>query len=343
MAKKAMFEGSLPRLSTTSTGGPRRVAVLAFDGVVLGDLSTASELFGRARLVSGEAAYRVEVCAHKREVRTEQVGLVVPGRLSRLRSADLVVVPGIDDLDRPVEQVVLKNIQDAAGRGARIASICTGAFVLARTGLLDGQRATTHWRVAAELARRFAGIKVEPGVLYVDNGQVLTSAGAAAAFDLCLHIVRNDCGAQVAARLAREAVMPLERAGGQAQFIIHEAPSLGGTTLGPLLDWICENLNQPLTLPALAHQARMSQRTLSRRFSAHTGATPAAWIASARVRRAQELLESTDWSVEQVAGAVGFSSAAILRERFRQGVGTSPQAYRKAFRHVQPGGERAQG
>jgi len=222
----------------------------------------------------------------------------------------------------------------AAGRGARVASICTGAFVLAATGLLDGLRATTHWLAAGDLARRHPTIDLDPNVLYVDNGRVLTSAGAAAGFDLCLHMVRRDLGADVAASVARLAVMPLERAGGQAQFIEHVPPSDAATTMAPLLGWMEQNLSRELSLPVIAARAAMSTRTLSRRFREQVGATPAAWLAHARVRCAQRLLETTDLDVERVAAAAGFGSAAVMREHFGTVVGTSPLLYRRAFSRV---------
>jgi transcriptional regulator GlxA family with amidase domain len=206
--------------------------------------------------------------------------------------------------------------------------------VLAATGVLDGLRATTHWLGAADLARRHPSIDVDANVLYVDNGRILTSAGAAAGFDLCLHMVRRDLGADIAASVARLAVMPLERAGGQAQFIEHVSPSEATGAMMPLLTWMEQNLAQELPLPVIARRAAMSTRTLSRRFRQEVGATPAAWLAQVRVRRAQRLLETTDLAVERVAAEAGFGSAAVMRERFRSVVGTSPVSYRQAFSRV---------
>jgi transcriptional regulator GlxA family with amidase domain len=215
-----------------------------------------------------------------------------------------------------------------------VASICTGAFVLAATGILDGLRATTHWLGAADLARRHPSIDVDANVLYVDNGRVLTSAGAAAGFDLCIHLVRRDLGAEVAASVARLAVMPLERAGGQAQFIEHAPPSEASGSLAPLLTWIEENLSRQLPLSVIARRAAMSTRTLSRRFRDQVGTTPAAWIARARVRSAQGLLETTDLAIEHVAEEAGFGSATVMRTHFGSVVGTSPLSYRRAFSRV---------
>jgi transcriptional regulator GlxA family with amidase domain len=203
--------------------------------------------------------------------------------------------------------------------------------VLASTGALDGLRATTHWLVASELARRHPGITVDPDVLYIDNGRLLTSAGAAAGLDLCLYLVRCDLGAEIAARAARVAVMPLERAGGQAQFIEHPTPGDTGTPIGKLTEWIEHNLTADLSLSILARRAAMSTRTLCRRFHEQVGETPAAWIVRARVARAQRLLETTDRSIDEIGLAVGFRSSTVLRDRFSRVLGTTPRAYRQSF------------
>lgn len=202
--------------------------------------------------------------------------------------------------------------------------------MLAASGALNGLRATTHWRAASALARQFPAIRVEPDLLFVDNGRVLTSAGAAAGLDLCLHLVRRDMGSAIAANTARAAVMPLERSGGQAQFIVHQEPD-ADESLAPLLVWIERNLKKRLSLTSVACQAAMSNRTLSRRFREQVGAAPAQWITKARVRRAQKLLETTRLSIEQVATESGFHSASVLREHFSAILGTSPRAYRQAF------------
>jgi len=327
-----MIEGFTPRRASNKR--PHLVAVVAFDGVVLGDLSTACEVFGLAKRKNGQSAYDVRVCSESVDVESMHVALRVPWRLSSLGQADTVIVPGVNDLTRPAPASVLRAIRRAAVRGARVASICTGAFVLAATGVLDGRRATTHWLGAAELARRHPSIEVDPNVLYVDNGRVLTSAGAAAGFDLCLHMVRRDLGADVAASVARLAVMPLERAGGQAQFIEHAPPSDAPGAMTPLLTWMEQHLSHKLPLPVIARRAAMSTRTLSRRFREQVGATPAAWLAQARVRRAQRLLETTDLAIEQVATEAGFGSASVMREHFGTVVGTTPLSYRRAFSRV---------
>jgi transcriptional regulator GlxA family with amidase domain len=307
------------------------VAVVAFDGVVLGDLATPCEIFGLVRARDGSALYDVRICSVLPEVKSNHVTLKAPWRLSSLSRANTVIVPGMSDLAQPIPEALLRAIRRALDRGARVASICSGAFVLAATGALDGLRATTHWRAAPELARRYPAIDVDADVLYVDNGAVLTSAGAAAGFDLCLHLVRRDFGAGTASEVARAAVMPLERAGGQAQFIVHEPPTSDDTSIGKLLTWIEENPSADLSLPALAQRAGMSLRTLSRHFRSHVGTTPANWIARARVRHAQALLEITELAVEQVASECGFGSAAVMREHFADIVGTTPLAYRHTF------------
>ncbi len=214
--------------------------------------------------------------------------------------------------------------------GARVASICSGAFVLAAAGLLDGRRATTHWLAAELLAKLYPAVTVDPGVLFVDEGRILTSAGSSARLDMCLHLLRRDHGHAVAAQAARLAVAPLDCGGGQVQFIRHEPP--GSTaSLAPLLDWISANAHRPLTVDELARQAATSPRTLARRFREQTGTTPLQWLITARVRRAQELLETTSLSIDRIAGAAGFGCAAALRGRFHRSVGVSPKAYRRSF------------
>lgn len=331
MAEKTISAGFKPK-HTGRLLQRHVVAVVAFDGVVLGDLSTPCEVFGRVRGGDGRGLYEVRICSLTAEVQSEHVALRVPWRLASLNRADTVIVPGVDNLDRPLPPALLRAVRRAADRGARVASICTGAFLLATMGLLDGQRATTHWLAAAELARRHPTIDVDPNVLYVDNGHVLTAAGAAAGVDLCLHLVRCDLGAQAAAAVARAAVMPLERAGGQAQFIVNEPPTGDGASMAPLLEWLEQNLRRSLTLPVIARRGAMSTRTLNRRFREQTGTTPAQWVNRARLHRAQQLLETTELSIERVAAEVGFGSSAVLREHFRNVIGTSPLGYRQAFK-----------
>lgn len=316
----------------------RSVAILALDTVVPVDLAIPVGVFSHARLASGKPAYEVKVCGPTKTI-TVDAGffrMAVPHGLHALSRADTIIVPGVGRLDDTMPAVALDALRRAARRGARIASICSGAFVLARAGLLDGRRATTHWIAVDDLKKRHPSVDVDPDVLYVDTGRIMTSAGAMAGIDLCLHIVRKDCGAAVAADSARLAVMPLERSGGQAQFITHAPPATaGGESLADTLEWMQRNLKRELGVPHLARRARMSPRTFARRFHEQTGATPARWVALARVRAAQALLETTALSVEGVADAVGFRSAVAFRARFRRVVGVSPAEYRRAFKSRQ--------
>ncbi len=308
------------------------VAILALDGVVAFDLSTPIEVFGRARLPDGCVPYDVRVCAPTEEVSAGAFIMRVPWRLAALAEADTIMLPGIANVSAPIPGETLATVRAAAARGARIAWICSGAFSMAATGLREGLRATTHWVAASELARRYPQITVDPDVLYIDNGQFLTSAGAAAGLDLCLHMIRRDYGSAVAADAARISVAPLERDGGQAQFIIHEQPTADGESLEPLLRWMEEHASQRLTLADIAAQAMMSTRTLNRRFREQTNATPLQWLHRSRLRQAQFLLETTDHPIERIATQVGFGSPTALRDRFKQYVGASPQTYRRAFR-----------
>lgn len=307
-----------------------KIAVLAFDGVVPFDLTIPLETFGRARRETGELVYEVLVCGPSRMIKSAHFDMRVRWGLSELANVDTIIVPGALDFTAPLPKTLLEALCDAAAAGTRVASICTGAFILAECGLLDGLRVTTHWSAAPLLANRYPRVTVDPNVLFIDNGQVLTSAGASAGLDLCLHMIRRDHGAQIAADVARHAVMPLERAGGQAQFIVHQPPESTGM-LQHLQAWVEQHLDQPLTLEQLASRASVSTRTLSRRFREQLGVTPLQWLLQARVRRAQYILETTNLSVEQVAQRTGFGSSTSLREHFRRLLGTSPVAYRNAF------------
>jgi transcriptional regulator GlxA family with amidase domain len=308
------------------------VAVLALDGVIAFDLSTPIEVFNRTRLPDGRAAYRVRVCAATQEVDADAFTIRAPWGLDALAEADTIILPGCADPTAPVPVEVLHALRRAADNGTRIASICAGAFILAATGLLDRRRATTHWLATALLAARYPKVEVDPGVLYADNGQFLTSAGAAAGLDLCLHMIRRDHGSAVAADAARLSVMPLEREGGQAQFIVHEQPPTPhGSALEPLLRWMGDNAGKELTLDDIATHAGMSTRTLNRRFREQTGTTPLQWLHLARIRQAQYLLETTTHPIDRIATQVGFGSPTAFRDRFKRLVGTSPHAYRHSF------------
>ncbi|MEW1904478.1 helix-turn-helix domain-containing protein [Streptomyces sp. NPDC086147] len=308
------------------------VAVLALDQVIPFDLTTPIEVFSRTRLPDGRPGYQVRVCAEHDEVDAGAFALRAPWRLEDLRDADTVIVPGVTDVTAPLSPAVRDALRAAAAEGTRIASICTGAFPLASTGLLDGLRVTTHWQAAGLLAALHPDVDVDPDVLYVDNGRFLTSAGAAAGLDLCLHMIRRDYGSAVAADAARLSVMPLEREGGQAQFIVHDhTPTPQGSELETLLTWLRENLARDLTLADIATRSGTSTRTLIRRFRDQTGTTPLQWLHRARIRQAQHLLETTDHSVERIGGQVGFGSPTTFRDRFKRTTGVSPQTYRRAF------------
>jgi transcriptional regulator GlxA family with amidase domain len=307
------------------------VAVLALDDTIAFDLATPIEIFGRTQLFDGSAAYEVFVAGPAQAVTAGPISLAVQHRLDRLRGANTIIVPGRNDPMAPVPESVLRSLREAHARGTRIASICVGAFTLAAAGFLDGQRATTHWQAAELLMREYPLIEVDPNVLYVDSGQVLTSAGATAGIDLCLHLVARDFGAAVARATSRSAVAPITRDGGQAQYVAGHSTRPDSRSLAPTLSWIEENLPLPLTLADIAGHARLSSRTLSRRFRDETGVTPIEYVIRARVRYAQNLLETTALSIDRVASESGCGTATNLRSRFGAALGTTPAAYRKAF------------
>lgn len=308
-----------------------RLAIVALPQVVPFDLAAPCEIFGRVRLPDGAPGYQIVVCGLARQVPSGPFDLHVRHGLAALSRAHTIVLPGLDDVSLPTPEPLLRALRRAAARGVRIASVCSGAFLLAASGLLDGRRATTHWRAAAELRRLHPRVHVDPAVLYVDEGQFLSSAGAAAAFDLCLHMVRRDYGASVAASAARISVMPLERDGGQSQFIEHPAPAPDGASLSGLLEWLQRNLGREITAAQMAKRAGMSVRNFNRRFREQTGLTPKKWLVRARVHHAQSLLETTRHAIERVGSAAGFGSAVGFREQFRRVIGVSPSAYRRAF------------
>jgi AraC family transcriptional regulator, transcriptional activator FtrA len=251
---------------------------------------------------------------------------------AEIARADSVIVPSSHDLDASPDPELVAALRPAHERGVRIASLCTGAFVLAAAGLLDGRVATTHWMYAGDLARRYPQVDVRPGVLYVDEGDVLTSAGKTAALDLCIHLVRRDLGAAAANGIARELVVPAHRAGGQAQFIVPPAEPRSPEGLAPTLEWAQARLDRPLTVRDLARHAGLSTRQLARRMRAELQAAPLDWLHHQRITRAQELLERTDGSVEQIAAGCGMGTAATLRRHFHRALGVTPTAYRATFR-----------
>src|SRR4051812_9327070 len=310
-----------------------RVVALALDRVVAFDLATPAHVFGHA---SGQR-YAFAVCAPAPGAVPATGGLpvAVPDGLAALGVADTVFVPGYDHRVAPPAEA-LDALRAAHARGARVASICTGAFALAHAGLLDGRRATTHWDSTTMLASMFPAVRVDPDVLYVDEGDVLTSAGVAAGIDLCLHIVRRDHGADVAARVARRIVVAPHRDGGQAQFIERPVAAEGDGTLEPTRAWALARLHGPLDVRAMAGHACVSERTFARRFRAETGTTPLQWLLGQRVLEARRLLERSDLPVEVVADRAGFGTAASLRDHFARATATTPTAYRRAFRGSVP-------
>ncbi len=307
----------------------RRVAVIIVDGVSPFDLGIACEAFAHLRGADGGPLYAVEVCAEGRSARAAAFDIQTPNTLAALASADTIVVPGSWNIASPSE-AVCDALRAAARRGARIASICTGAFVLAAAGLLDGRRATTHWMAADELARRHPLVTVDPNVLFVDDGDIVSSAGASAGMDMCLHLIGRDHGQAVAAQAARLAVAPLHRDGGQAQFIVQATPP-AGLSLAGLLEWMAANVDADLDLAKIAARAGVSPRTLARRFHEQVGTTPIQWLLAARVRHAQALLERSSLPVDHIALASGFESPVTFRARFTRVVGISPSAYRRRF------------
>jgi transcriptional regulator GlxA family with amidase domain len=310
----------------------RDVAAVACEGVGTFGLGVFSEIFGYDRTADGLPGFDFAVVAERPgELRTDTGLRIRPDDgLDRLDSADLVVLTGCEYLDPPSRRLS-GALLAAVDRGARVLAHCTGAFTLAASGLLDGRRATTHWRYADEFRRRFPHVELDPDVLYVDTGPVLTSAGTAAGIDASLYLIRQAHGAEVANAIARRMVVPPYRDGGQAQFIEQPVP-VGPDPLGSVLGWAAENAAEPLTVEALAARANLSPRTFARRFRATTGTTPYAWLIRQRVRLAERMLEAGDLPVEVVAHRSGFGSAAVLREHFVRERGVSPHAYRRAFR-----------
>lgn len=307
------------------------VVVVALPGVVAFDLSTVAQVFGHAD--EDEYACVVATPAGDRVATSTGFDIAGVGDLSAIGDADTVVVPGYRPHTRPDDDT-LTALRSARARGARLASVCTGAFALAATGLLDGLAATTHWQDADELARLYPTIDVRPDVLYVDHGTVATSAGVAAGIDLCLQLVRRDHGARVANRIARRMVVPPHRSGGQAQYVAPAPASTRPAGLAGLTEWLGGHLDEALGVADLARRANLSNRQVTRRFVAETGQSPLQWLLHQRVLAAMELLETTDLPLEAVAQRTGLGTAGTLRRHFHRHVGTTPSAYRDAFHAV---------
>ena len=310
------------------------VVALAYDDLCTFEFGCTYEIFGLSRPELDRPWYRFEVCAAEPGPLRAAGGLAVraPHDLDLVKRADTVIVPGWRSPDAPISRPLLDALARVAERGGRLVSICSGVFVLAAAGVLDGRRATTHWRYAEALARRYPRIEVDPDVLYVDEGQVLTSAGSAAGLDLCLHIVRRDHGTAVANSVARRLVLAPHRDGGQRQFVdMPVASPLESRRLAALLDWLPAHIDQNLSVGDLARHAGMSLRTFQRRIRESTGTAPSDWLIRQRVARARHLVETTDLTIEQIATRSGFRAVETLRHHFRRLVGTTPTAYRRVF------------
>ncbi|MGV9411031.1 GlxA family transcriptional regulator [Nocardia sp. NPDC003693] len=313
------------------------VAVMAPDDALGFEVMIADVVFGAANATVERDHYDIRIVTKSGSADIASgdgvVGLRSRWSIESLTEADLVIVPGTAGFLTEPDREIVDALKRVGERGARLASVCVGAFTLAATGLLDGLRVTTHWEYADELARQYPRVDVDASVLYIDNGKVLTSAGIVAGLDLCLHIVRQDLGAAIAADTARRIVMPPRRDGGQAQFINHAEPVRTDTSLRPVLEWMEANLARPLTLEEVAAQAAISVRSLNRRFRLEIGTTPLQWLLRRRVHHAQRLLETTRLSIEHIAAEAGFGTATTLRYHFARLTQTTPQAYRNNFQH----------
>lgn len=313
----------------------RNVAAVLLDGVNPFELGVVCEVFGVDRSDDGLPVYDFAVASADGPAVRSNTGftLQVEHGLERLETADLIAVPaGSSYVSREFPPELLDSLRRAVDRGARVLSVCSGVFVLAAAGLLDGRRVTAHWKHADALTRQYPHLTVEPDVLYVDEDPVITSAGTAAGIDACLHLVRKEQGPEVANRIARRMVVPPHRDGGQAQYIERPLPRSGGDTVSEVLVWMERHLDEEVTVEQLAARAHMAPRTFARRFQQETGTTPYRWILRQRVLLAQQLLEATDETVDAIAGRTGFGNAAALRHHFVRSVGTTPHAYRRTFR-----------
>lgn len=326
----------MPRAKASASAyrKPPLAVAIAYQGLATFEFGIAAEFFALQRPELETQPYRFAVAAADAPPLRALGGIriEVDGGIELLREASIIVVPGWRDIAETPPAQLTQALRKAAARGARVVSICSGAFLLAHAGLLAGRRATTHWRYAERLQRLFPDIRVEPDVLYVDEGEVMTSAGSAAGIDLLLHLVRKDYGPHVATQFARRMVVPPHRDGGQSQFVVQPIAVRTNDRISSVADWMAGNLTQTLSIEALADRAAMSVRSFTRRFRAATGAAPIEWLVRLRVRRAQDLLESTDESIDAIAERAGFGTPETLRHHFRKVVGTSPSQWRLNFR-----------
>jgi AraC family transcriptional activator FtrA len=313
------------------------VALVVLDDTPLYELGLAGEVFGSPRPDLADPWYELRMCGMRRGVVRSEFGFRVGADhgLDALAGADTVIVPALPYeyvlSERPLPPALTEALAAASRAGARMVSLCTGAFALAAAGLLDGRPATTHWMYAGTLQRRHPSVRLDPSVLYVDDGDVLTSAGRTAALDLCLHLLRRDLGARIANQVARRMVVAAHRPGGQAQYIDHAVPVTDDAGIGPVLEWASEHLARPLTVGEMARRAGMSPRSFARHFTAATGTTPLRWLLDRRLDHARTLLEATDLPIDRIAERCGLGSAANLRRHFAAHVGVTPTAYRSTF------------
>ncbi|MFC9681694.1 helix-turn-helix domain-containing protein [Streptomyces sp. NPDC056948] len=337
-----------PEAGVRKLSGRRRkeiVAVLLFSGGPIFESSIPLSVFGIDRQDAGVPRYRLLVCGGEDGPLRTTGGLELsaPHGLEAISRAGTVVVPAWRSITSPPPDEALDALRRAHEEGARIVGLCTGAFVLAAAGLLDARPATTHWMYAPTLAKRYPSVHVDPRELFVDDGDVLTSAGTAAGIDLCLHIVRTDHGNEAAGALARRLVVPPRRSGGQERYLDRSLPEeIGADPLAEVVAWALEHLHEQFDVETLAARAYMSRRTFDRRFRSLTGSAPLQWLITQRVLQAQRLLETSDYSVDEVAGRCGFRSPVALRGHFRRQLGSSPAAYRAAYRARRPQAERPQ-
>ncbi|MFD7153456.1 GlxA family transcriptional regulator [Kribbella sp. NPDC059898] len=311
----------------------RKIAVVLMEDIALFEFGVLAEVFGLDRTDDGVPPFDFKVCSTTPGVpmRTSSHSQVIaPYGLEELEEADLVAVPATN-WRHGYDERILDALRKAEARGAIMLSVCSGAFVLGAAGLLEGRGCTTHWRYVDRFMAEFPTAKIDPDVLFVDDGNIITSAGTAAGIDACLHLVRRELGSAVATRIARRMVVPPQRDGGQRQYVDVPVPECSAESLQPVLNWMIDNLTTDHTVPALARRAQMSERTFARRFVAETGTTPLKWVTTQRVLRARTLLEQTRMGIEQIAGESGFGTAALLRHHFRRVVGVPPQDYRRTF------------
>ena len=325
----------LPILCHAGVMAITNVAAVVCEGVAPFELGVLCEVWGIDRSETGGPSFDFAVCAETPgRVRTSMgFALDVEHGLDRVAQADLVAVPAVPR-NEPTPPPVLEALRAAYDRGARILSVCSGAFTLGEAGLLDARECTTHWLYVDELQQRFPRARVNCGVLYVDEEPIITSAGSAAGVDACLYLIRKEFGAKAVNTVARRMVVPPQRDGGQAQFVQTPVAAPSGDTLEPVLHWMQQHLDEELNVAALARRASMSPRTFARRFRAETGTTPHQWVTAQRLLLAEQLLEESEAPIEVVASRTGFGNAATLRHHFAQARGTTPQAYRRTFSHA---------